>query len=317
MQNHIQQRKINKILLTAVDGKGVRFEDFFLQFLKWKGKEVSLSTFRNYKVIYNRFVPLLGNKLLNNITGVLLDDIFDSINVTTSSRKTYRQILSAVFNDAIRLELLTHNPCKKMRKIRKAPSKNRVTLPTEGQVREYIRKAKNEDNNFIYKLFLLAVATGMRLGELLNLKRCDINLEDASIDIRGQLTAAGPGQPLKTDSSYRKIYVAREILHEVLCNTPDFYIFTPNNISYRQIARRTADKYIHQFIKGLNAPDGFTFHLLRHYHATQLLYRGINLKEVSKRLGHASINITADIYTHWLEEMDKGAAEVLGKDLLE
>ena len=36
MQNHIQQRKINKILLTAIDGKGVRFEEFFLQFLKWK-----------------------------------------------------------------------------------------------------------------------------------------------------------------------------------------------------------------------------------------------------------------------------------------
>ena len=156
----------------------------------------------------------------------------------------------------------------------------------------------------------------MRLGEILNLKRSDIDLKEKIINVRAQLTNEGADRPLKTDSSYRKIYVAREILQDILCNTHGIYLFTPNSFPDRQISRRTADKYIHCFFKTVETPYGFTFHSLRHYHATQLLCRGISLKEVSKRLGHASVNITADIYTHWLEEMDKKAAEVLGKELL-
>lgn len=54
---------------------------------------------------------------------------------------------------------------------------------------------------------------------------------------------------------------------------------------------------------------GFRFHDLRHTHATQLLRQGVHPKVVSERLGHASVSITLDLYSHVLPGMQKEAAE--------
>ena len=56
-----------------------------------------------------------------------------------------------------------------------------------------------------------------------------------------------------------------------------------------------------------------TLHSLRHFHATQLIKNNINVKVVSKRLGHSSVQITLDAYVHWLPSMDKEASLVVGK----
>ena len=59
-------------------------------------------------------------------------------------------------------------------------------------------------------------------------------------------------------------------------------------------------------------PKGFTFHCFRHYHDTYLLMQGVNVKEVSKRLGHSSITTTLDLYAHWVPEMDASATNTIG-----
>ena len=52
------------------------------------------------------------------------------------------------------------------------------------------------------------------------------------------------------------------------------------------------------------------------YHATYLLLNGINVKEVSKRLGHSSISTTLELYAHWIPEMDESAANTIGKGFI-
>ncbi len=316
---------MNKFILQAAgDASGVSMnemkpifvKEFFDQFIHWKKIETALSTYQNYCVVYNRFVPLMGEQLLQKITGPMLDAVFDETAISPSSRKTYQRILSTIFNDAIRQGYIEKNPCHFMRKIKQQNRKINLQLPTPGEIKLYIRLARKKENKFIYKILLLAISTGMRLGEILNLNRDDIDMRSSKINIRGQLTNAGANMPLKTSTSYRRIFVAREILGEVIKYTKGKYLFTPATLPYHQISRHTADKYIYSFFKEINTPEGFTFHSLRHYHATQLIRRGISLKEVSRRLGHGSINITADIYTHWLEEMDRKAARVFGKELL-
>ena len=291
----------------------ISFKEYFDQMLIWKEKETALSTYQNYRSVYNHFVPILGNCPLADISGPLIDTIFDQLNIKASSRKTYRLILSALFNDAIRQEILEKNPCHNMRKIRQNHFKIDLRLPSRAEIQQYIQKARNERNHFIYKVLLLAVSTGMRLGEILNLTTNDIDFKNHTIEIKGQLTQAGPDMPLKTSKSYRKIFVAKEILREIRKYTLGLYIFTPNRFPFKQISRHTADKYIYRFFKRLDTPEGFTFHSLRHYHATELVRRGIDIKEVSKRLGHASIYITADFYTHWVDDMDMVAADIMGK----
>ena len=189
-------------------------------------------------------------------------------------------------------------------------------LPSEEQIKRLLKDAHNYDAQQrkdimpLYPLFLLAIATGMRIGELLDIDTRNIDTKKSTISIQTQLTRYGSGKPLKTNSSRRVIYVQPDILAEVLRCTPSSASSTKlwnrkgEQVKYTSIHRR-----IYNFLKECSyLPNDFTFHCFRHYHATQLLLKGINPKEVSKRLGHASIKITLDLYAHWMPEMDTQAA---------
>ena len=164
---------------------------------------------------------------------------------------------------------------------------NRVLIPTTKEMRELLKYTKERDETCdkraikLYPLFLLAVATGMRIGELLDIDReRDIDLDNHTISINSQTT---------------------KLWH-----------YEDQPVNYK-----TMNSILSQFFKNNDkVPKGFTFHCFRHYHATQLLLKGINVKEVSKRLGHAKIQTTLDLYAHWIPEMDKSAANIIGNDMI-
>ena len=70
-------------------------------------------------------------------------------------------------------------------------------------------------------------------------------------------------------------------------------------------------RYFHPLLKKCGIKDGFTFHGLRHTHATLLLQQGVNPKIVQERLGHSSIKVTMDIYSHVLPDMQQQAVDAL------
>ncbi len=57
--------------------------------------------------------------------------------------------------------------------------------------------------------------------------------------------------------------------------------------------------------------DGFTFHDLRHTHATLLLKKGVLIKVISERLGHSKIQLTLDVYSHVMPDMQESAVKAL------
>ena len=202
---------------------------------------------------------------------------------------------------------------------------NRVLIPTTKEMRELLKYTKERDETCdkraikLYPLFLLAVATGMRIGELLDIDReRDIDLNNHTISINSQTTRYGHNQELKTPSSHRVIFVQADILETVLevvpvsTKTKKLWHYHDQPVNYK-----TMNSILSYFFKDNDkVPEGFTFHCFRHYHATQLLLKGINVKEVSKRLGHAKIQTTLDLYAHWIPEMDKSAANIIGNDMI-
>lgn len=66
-----------------------------------------------------------------------------------------------------------------------------------------------------------------------------------------------------------------------------------------------------RYAKKADLPEGFTFHSLRHTHATLLLQAGVHFKIVQHRLGHSTFQMTMDVYSHVTPEMDKDAAEIM------
>jgi len=179
---------------------------------------------------------------------------------------------------------------------------------------------------------VLAITTGMRQGALLALRWCDVDMEARHLQVRGTLvwlTGHGfsIGQP-KTKRSRRRIDLSAEAvaalrrhkatqtekrlaagaLWEGASAWPDL-VFT-NEIGGPLDGRNLAQRSFTRLLQRADLPI-IRFHDLRHTAATLMLLRGINAKVVSERLGHASITITLDRYSHVLMSMQSDAAAAL------
>jgi integrase len=171
----------------------------------------------------------------------------------------------------------------------------------------------------------MALATGLRRGEILGLRWDDLNLEAGTLTVRQSLeqTQAGLGfKSPKTRNSKRTIHLPdalvlalvrhREVQAEMRRQLGPAYqdlglVFTwedgrpfrPHYITlgFSRLARR------------LDLP--VRFHDLRHTQVTALIALGEHMKVISTRLGHSSIQITMDRYGHLLPGMDQGAAQRL------
>lgn len=329
LMRRVAELRVQAGLSTHTDK--LYFKEVVDIFLNTKEDTLTEGTRLNYNfAIKTVFEPLYQYRI-DKITPELIDFVIDKITkrdgtkMNPSTIRALKDKLAAVMNFAVARGLLNVSPLKHTKK-RQLPVRrvDTLTLPSEDQLKQLLNEAHeydkktNKDVIQLYPLFLLAVATGMRIGELLDLDRKDIDLERYTISVHSQLTRFRSGSPLKTATSRRIIYVQPDILMEVLNNIPPSPVSTKlwrqNGV---QVKYETAIRSIYRFLKGCDyLPEHFTFHCFRHYHATQLLLKGINPKEVSKRLGHASIKITLDLYAHWMPEMDAQAANSVGTNFI-
>ena len=191
-------------------------------------------------------------------------------------------------------------------------------VPTEEEVLCVLKKAKelqdNKQNTWLYPFLLLAVSTGMRRGELAGLKWSCIDFDKSTIKVEEQATMSGMSKELKTSSSYREIAVDPTVLDELsksLKKGTNDYIFMNGYVSTESLLQ-TITVSVRRVYDAVGLDKKLTLHSLRHFHATQLIKNNINVKVVSKRLGHSSVQITLDAYVHWLPSMDKEASLVVG-----
>ncbi len=175
---------------------------------------------------------------------------------------------------------------------------------------------------------MLAVTTGMRQGELLGLKWSDVDLEGGRVSIRRTLTRTGVGSAAfgnpKTSKSRRTVRLTAQGVEALgshlerqlkeIENAGDHYsdqglVFTtktgtpinPSNLRNRSFAT---------LLRTAGLPH-IRFHDLRHTCATLLLVKGVHPKFVQELLGHATIAITLDIYSHVLPGMGDQAATAM------
>ena len=178
-------------------------------------------------------------------------------------------------------------------------------------------------------LFALAMTTGMRPGEYLALQWKDVDLKAGTVMVQRALVRRKDGgwefaEP-KTPRSRRTIplppsVVAALVEHkrkqaeERLAKGPEyknqglvFATSTGQPLDQINLSRR----HFKPILKAAGLPDTFRMYGLRHTCATLLLAAGENPKVVSERLGHASITLTLDTYSHVLPSMQQGAADRL------
>ena len=232
--------------------------------------------------------------------------------------KTFKTLLISVFEQARKEKLITENVVKDSmtpRKVKDTPHTQEMNILTQEEARELLSNVSKE---WEYLLFKTALETGMRKGELRALQFKDLGTNTIKVsksmsDTRG---AARLVTTTKTMNSIRTIHVPESLIQELLNqdhNDEDNFVFSSNERHTEPLAATTITKALNQTLKRAHITKHVRFHDLRHTHATWLIMAGVNIKTVSSRLGHSSVVITLNRYTHALPKQDKEASGVIDK----
>ena len=307
----------------------IRLDDWFSTWMnEYKAFELKKGTIENYKRNYRLYIsPYLGNCFVKEIRAEHLQKLYNDLMRAGYSYGVVNLcagILSGMFTQLMRNDIIMKNPVKlaNLPKKEKRP-KRRVLTDAEQQL--FLKYAAS--SNF-YSLYRLALATGLRIGELTSLTWKDIDFENESLSVTGTLkyfkdTGFYKDTP-KSDSGNRTVpllpsickmlkHVKREQNKQRLSAGTKWkpvkgleqLVFTNKNgepLKKRTIAYdidHITDE-INETEKDIPYFEKFSPHTLRHTFATRALENGIPPKVVQDILGHSSITMTLDLYTHVL-----------------
>src|SRR3990172_623397 len=291
------------------------------------------NTHKRYaSVLANQVIPRLGATQLTKLRPIHIQQLHTDLRTKGRmdgagglAQKTILQIhriLSEAMKHAVGLQLISQNPCQLVRAPQVRP-KELATLSRD-EARSLVAAAEAADSIYADSI-ILALHTGMRMGELRGLKWEDINLEEGRLVVRRALQhvhAIGfVLQQPKTPNSRRTIPLGatpvealrrqrkRQVEDRLLLG-PDYrdpaLVFA--SVVGTPIFPGNLRRAFENLIKAAGCPR-IRFHDLRHTHASLLLARGVHPKVVSERLGHASIVITLDTYSHLMPTMQEEAVK--------
>ncbi|TFJ93635.1 site-specific integrase [Lentibacillus salicampi] len=272
------------------------------------------STFENKNmIIRNKIRPILGNKKIKDIEPSEIQSIYNKMlndeGLSTSYARAVHNILSSVFKYAKKWDKIKVNIMEKVDA--PVPKYKQIQTWSLEEVTKFMEIAKDYQT---YIAYVLAIYTGMRMGEILGLRWKDIDLDNGTIHIVQAMIRMGGSyyfdEP-KTKGAKRQISITDDVIEALKEHKNDqeysseLVVTTSIGTPYSQ---RNLLRNFNSIQKRADVPK-ITFHDLRHTHATMLLKLGENPKIVSERLGHARTSITLDIYSHVLPDMQKETAQ--------
>ena len=315
--------------------KDLTFEQYSKVFLKrYCEDNISLVTMDGYKKTLTRILSIIGKIKLNKITPYILDSMYQELKVGKKkqilgyhSMYEFYKLINVMFTQAIKWELIDKNPNQKAKKPKKETRERRY-YDLE-QVNRILSCLENE--NIKYKaLITLALDSGARRSEICALRWNDINFDTNTLKIDNSLKVVNgvlDEKKTKTQASNREIIISNatiNILKEYKEWQDEHKKQMGNNWkgSNRIFISKygdymhpdTCDKILSKLIKKYNLPH-ITFHELRHTSTSLLIQKGINPKAVSQRLGHASTDVTMEIYTH-VHEISKQESAIAFDEII-
>lgn len=313
------------------DDGGLTVEDYLGRWLKGSVRDtVRTSTYeRNEQIVNLHVTPALGRLKLKALTPAQVRWFYrEKLDQGLSSATVHKMhvVLHKALGQATRGGLIPRNVTEAV-KVPQVRRKEIEPLSTE-ETKKLLAAARGDRFEALY---VLAVTTGLRQGELLALRWDDVDLEGGTLRVRRTLTrvkgsySLGDPKTAKSRRSVRLTETAVEALRAHLARQLEeidrmgaFYqdsglviatekgtIVNPTNLRRRSFA---------PLLERAKLP-GMRFHDLRHTCATLLLTKNVNPKVVSEMLGHASISITLDTYSHVLPNMQDSAARALEEAL--
>lgn len=335
------QRELTKLLAEVdrgevVEQERISFAEYIERWLEHMRHRLRPTTFYRYEgYVRCHLRPALGRLQLSKIRPLHIQAL--EANALKAGRKSGRgglsaqtvlhlhRVLHGALAQAVRWQLIMTNPAAAVQPPRATRAKIRVPTPDEVE-----RIAATAEGTNMYMPVVIAVATGMRRGEILALQWSVVELDKGLVRVvrtlqrhrhgteigepktqRGRRTIVLPDFAVEILRQHRKAQAAQRLRAGAAWRDEGLVVTTSlgGHMDPGEVTRR-----FKTLAEKAGAP-GVRFHDLRHAYATMLLASGVHPKIASEALGHSTVGITLDTYSHVLPTMQAEAAAAIQRAL--
>lgn len=303
-----------------LDGGSITVGELVDVYLKTKQNAIKPQTLAQYKVNIKLLrIQSFGDRKVKDVKCIDAENFFIELNNMGYSSGTIANlkcVLSPCFAKATRDRIIEFNPFDFKLNTIITPNKKVRNAITEAEKEKFLKFVQN--NRCFkkhYDLALLLFNTGVRVGELCGLTMDDIDLENKTITISRQMTTNKKIAPPKSKSGNRTIPISDETCSAVRrmigytmfkhTNQPtvdgvtNFLILNNRgNVMTDALVENTFCNMVRAFNKKTGLGLEITPHVCRHTFCSILIQRGVSPKIVSYLMGHSTVAITLDVYTH-------------------
>jgi integrase len=331
------QRKLAEAMGDAA--RGIVFDDenmtvstYMTRWLEDSAKgELATRTYHNYRLQIRKHIsPTIGSLKLSKLTAAHVQSLYAAKlreGLKPSSVRYNHAVLRRGLEQAVRFSLIPFNPAARV-----DPPKVRqeeITPLDPEQARVFLEAAKDDKFDALY---VLSLTVGLRMGEALGLRWSDIDLNAKTLRVNRQLqrirdggglvfsepknasrrTVDLPRRAVEALRSHRKRQIEEQL--RASAQWADNGLVFTTGIGTPLDAQNIVNRHFKPLLKRAGLPS-IRWHDLRHTYATLLLARGTHPTYVQKSLGHASVQLTLDRYSHWMPSMGCNTAEGIDEAL--
>lgn len=294
-------------------------EELFKEYMDMKRPSMKPSSMRSMGVKAKRFKQLFSYKL-ESITAKDIQTILASNSALSTSTKNVTLVfVRRVFSYAQKMGYIKRNPAEAVEPFKDISIKtDKKNFYEPDELKAFLKIVKKENFKY-YAFYRLAAFSGMRIGEICGLEWKDVNWDKNTITVRQTASFNEQSKvillPPKTKSSFRTIEmdsVTMDVLKQWRETAPHLNSFVFGS-SKRDEPSHTSipTVFLTSFFKRHPELHSITPHGFRHTHASMLFRQGVNPKVIQKRLGHATLEMTLNVYTHLFEDFEEDEIDKL------
>jgi integrase len=318
--------------------KGIIFDDenmsvseYMTRWLEDSAKgDLGHRAYHNYRLQIRRHInPALGRLKLSKLTAAHIQSLYAAKlrdGLKPSSVRYIHAVLHRALEQAVRFNLIPFNPASRVDppKIRQ----DEITPLDAEQARRFLHATGGDRFEALY---VLSLTTGLRMGEALGLRWSYVDLDAMTLRVSRQLQRVRDGGGLvfgePKNTSRRTIDLPQRAVEALSAHRKrqmeelragsewqDYGLVFASGKGTPLDAQNIVNRHFKPLLKRAGLPN-IRWHDVRHTYATLLLARGMHPTYVQKSLGHASVQLTLDRYSHWMPSMGRNTADGIDEAL--
>lgn len=304
-------------MLNSID-QTCLFCDYYEKWIKiYKEGAVRKVTLDKYKMTYQWLKKLIPNLKLCELNRISYQQLLNDYALCHERQTTmdfHHQLKGAIL-DAVDEGLLDRDPTRKAIIKGKVPTPKKIKYINQFELHSLLVQLDLK-SKITWEWFIMLVAkTGLRFSEALALTPQDFDFAHQSISVSKTWDYKGSGGflPTKNRSSIRKVPIDWQTViqfSELIKNLPKGEpIFIKG-----KVYNSTVNDILMRYCKKAKIPV-ISVHGLRHTHASLLLFAGVSIASVARRLGHSSMNTTQKTYLHIIQELENRDVDLVMRSL--